>query len=142
MENNTDYSTVISDLLGDPETMGNVMRIAQKLMNQQSNDFSPDKADKSDNNDHKDLSVENSDKSDNKVADFIESNTNKGRSKNVFESLTGQLNDKENAKNRERLLIALKPYLNTDRQNILDTILKLMKLMQFADIGKFFDGMK
>lgn len=148
MENNTDYSSMISGLLGDPETMGNVMRIAQKLMGEQgdgrSSSASSHDTGKEQYKDHseKEQYDNHQSKKYEEHSDIIATDGSSSKNKNIFESFTGQLSDKESAKNRERLLVALKPYLSSERQNILDTILKLMKLMQFADIGKLFEIIK
>ena len=49
--------------------------------------------------------------------------------------LLQSLRDKNAAANREKLLTALRPYLSEERRNLLDTVLKLSKLMQLSDLS-------
>ena len=50
--------------------------------------------------------------------------------------LSALLGDKQSSADRERLLIALRPYLSDSRSSMLDTVLRLMRLARLGDIGK------
>lgn len=50
--------------------------------------------------------------------------------------LSALLGDKQSSADRERLLIALRPYLSDSRSAMLDTVLRLMRLARLGDIGK------
>ena len=50
--------------------------------------------------------------------------------------LSALLGDRQSNEDRERLLTALRPYLNDSRSAMLDTVLRLMRLARLGDIGK------
>ena len=130
MANNADYSEMISGIMSDPEAMNNVLKIARNLMGnggitetgssaQQNPDDTQEKVSKIFEN----------------VISHNDGNENKTEAASAFPAAS-LFADKEAAANREKLLIALKPYLNSERSNMVDTILKLLQLAKIADIGK------
>lgn len=54
-----------------------------------------------------------------------------------------QYSEKPNKRNNEdhiKLILAIKPYLSPERQEMADNIIRLLKLMKLADINKLLRG--
>lgn len=139
MENNNDYGDMISGIMNDPEAMNNVLKMARSLMGSgglSGSGSAPETASDARNtvaeqNVHSSEHSEDSERED------------KQPSVNMLSSvLPAILGDKETAANRERLLVALKPYMNSERRSTIDAILKLLKLAKLADIGSLASLLK
>lgn len=137
MAGSPDYGDMISGIMNDPEAMSNVLKIAQSLMGTgggttkappTGSESSPASAEAKESDSAKEF------------VSFEPKNENSFSS--AFSVLPAALTDKETAANRERLLVALKPYLNSERRSMIDTILKMLRLAKIADIGKLLDGIK
>lgn len=141
MAGSPDYGELISGIMSDPAAMSNVMKIAQSLMGNgglsgastaSAPTPAPASAPDGVESDH------NQDRSD--FASFAPKN-DEGIS-SVLGALPSSLTDKETSANRERLLVALKPYMGSERRAMIDTVLKLLRLAKIADLGKLLDGIK
>ena len=135
MANNADYSEMISGIMSDPEAMNNVLKIARNLIG----NSGITETGSSGQQNQGDIGS--------KVSKMIESagiknngNENKSDTESAFPAASF-FADKEAAANREKLLIALKPYLNSERSSMVDTILKLLQLAKIADIGKLLGNL-
>lgn len=137
MAGSPDYGEMISGIMSDPAAMSNVLKIAQSLMGtgggaSQAQASTPASAPAP-----AEIKETESDK------EFVSARPkNEDSFSSIFSNLPASLTDKETAANRERLLVALKPYMSSDRRNMIDTILKMLRLAKIADIGKLLDGIK
>ena len=139
MENNNDYGDMISGIMNDPEAMNNVLKMARSLMGSGglSGSGSASEAASDARNTVEEQNVHSSEHSKDSERE------DKQPSVNMLSSvLPAILGDKETAANRERLLVALKPYMNSERRSTIDAILKLLKLAKLADIGSLASLLK
>ncbi len=135
MANNADYGEMISGIMNDPEAMNNVLKIARNLMGSGGATETGSSAEQN----HDDIGAKVSKIIDGTVGNN-DGNENKAEAASAFPAASF-FADKEAAANRERLLIALKPYLNSERSSMVDTILKLLQLAKIADIGKLLGNL-
>lgn len=138
MDNNTDYGDMISGIMNDPEAMNNVLKMARSLMGtgsaSEGNSSSADAGDPQDTASDPTAAV-----SDAIRTALHEDKPSAGALSSVIPAILG---DRETAANRERLLVALKPYMNSERRNTIDAILNLLKLAKLADIGSLASLLK
>ena len=135
MDNNTDYGDMISGMMNDPEAMNNVLKMARSLMG--TGGFDSGSASDTVRNTAAETDVRSSEHI------GTEAREDKQSSVSALSSvLPAILGDKETAANRERLLIALKPYMNSERRSTIDAILNLLKLAKLADIGSLASLLK
>ena len=153
-----DYGSMIGDILGNPEAMEGVMQVA-KAMGLGSAFGASGETGSNDSNDRNAPSVSSGSDSavtGSSLAANGAINASDARSASTDNipgigglpavlasaggipagGLSALLGDKQSSADRERLLIALRPYLSDSRSSMLDTVLRLMRLARLGDIGK------
>ena len=154
-----DYGSMIGDILGNPEAMEGVMQVA-KAMGLGSAFGAGGETGSNDSNDRNAQSVSSlASNGAINASDARSASTDNipgigglpavlasaggiaragGNSSGGIPAggLSALLGDKQSSADRERLLIALRPYLSDSRSSMLDTVLRLMRLARLGDIGK------
>lgn len=132
-----DYGSMLGDILGNPEAMEGVMRVA-KAMGLSGGAGSRDSSGTSAAHGARDDRTGPDTPS---GPDGHQEERGSGMQPSVNAAslgggLSALLGDRKDEEHRERLLIALRPYLNDSRSGMLDTVLRLMRLARLGDIGK------
>ena len=110
--NNSDLSGVIQRVLGDPESMQKVIKLVGNFRNETALDEeTPD---------------------DGEEINGSEEKTEEEKEQRKM----GKRETREAEENRIRLLCALQPYLNDERRNKADVMIRILKLLRFTDLNE------
>ena len=117
-ENNSDLSGILQRVLGDPEAMQKILKLAGEM---------------------KGGDKEHGESEENIAAPQPKENTER-RGEGQGEGRGDEKREKKEAgeaeENRIRLLCALKPYLNEERRDRADVMIRILRLLRFTDLNE------
>ena len=111
MEDN--FSGILQEVLGNPEAMQKLMGVAEKLM------AGSEKSETA--------TVQEKDKS---------SDSEEKLNQEVKQASLAKTEKKPGNEERIALILALRPYLSSERRHTADSLVKMLKMLKLADINK------
>lgn len=118
----SDFSSMLTKVMSNPEALQTIMKIAGEMRNSQSEEDEVD--------------AEGANPADGaNPAEAGADEQAQPASANPHLHHGGKKRDDEE-ENRIRLLVALKPYLNEDRREKADIMIRLLKLLRFDDLNE------
>ena len=124
-ENRSDLSTLINKVISNPEAMQTIMKLANDLKENRSDAAADEEDDEKETPQPAAGQPAEGGQADQAVSASANPHFHRGHRKR---------DDEE--ENRIRLLIALKPYLNEDRREKADIMIRLLKLLRFTDLNE------
>ncbi len=114
-DNRSDLSSMLGKVISNPEAMQTIMKIAGEL---------------------KDAKTETAEAEEDNPQPAADGSTEQTAVANPHHHHHEGKKRDEEEENRIRLLVALKPYLNDDRREKADIMIRLLKLLRFTDLNE------
>lgn len=114
-DNRSDLSSMLGKVISNPEAMQTIMKIAGEL---------------------KDAKTEAAEAEEDNPQPAADGSTEQTAVANLHHHHHEGKKRDEEEENRIRLLVALKPYLNDDRREKADIMIRLLKLLRFTDLNE------